>query len=191
MIGKLDQTLFASIQGLGLQAPWFDALAIFIATSFGILITGIAIVFVIFHHEKPRTPLSWSRLKRRMGEACVILGSAFFSWLVVVLLKFIFASPRPFITFTDLQTLLVHGSYDSFPSGHATFFAALGTALFIYHPRIGGFYLFGAVLIGLARIVVGVHFPFDIIAGFLLGIAVAFFVYKTLRPLGKRLLGLL
>jgi len=38
--------------------------------------------------------------------------------------------------------------------------------------------MFFALLIGLARIVAGVHFPLDILGGFALGIAVAFLVKK-------------
>ena len=40
------------------------------------------------------------------------------------------------------------------------------------NKKVGYFYIMGAILIGLARIASGVHFPIDIIFGYIIGIAV-------------------
>ena len=61
----------------------------------------------------------------------------------------------------------------SFPSGHATFFSALATALYFYHKRLGLWFGLGAVIIGLARIISGIHYPADILTGFGLGMLIA------------------
>ena len=67
----------------------------------------------------------------------------------------------------------------SFPSGHATFFMGLAVALFFIDKKIGYLFMFFALIIGLARIIAGAHFPVDILGGFILGslvsVSVAYF----------------
>ncbi len=188
MIGILDKNIFIFLNSLTAKSVFFDSTIIFLATSFGTLLTIGVFLFLIFHHDEAGSEYYFGKIKKKLGEASVILTSAFLSWLFVLILKDIFDSPRPFITYTEIKPLFDYGGYDSFPSGHATFFSALGVALFMYHKRIGIFYLSGAFVIGLSRIIVGVHFPFDIVAGFILGSFTSFFVYRALRPRVKRIL---
>ena len=103
----------------------------------------------------------------------------FFSGGLVIiidqLLKFLIQSPRPFLALTDVLPLFSETGY-AFPSGHAAFFSALALALFFISQKIGYAFMFFALLIGLSRIIAGVHFPVDILGGFLLGFGVAYFV---------------
>jgi undecaprenyl-diphosphatase len=57
----------------------------------------------------------------------------------------------------------------SFPSGHATTAFAAAVLLSLRYPR-GAVVFFGlAVLVGLSRVVLGSHFPSDVVAGAVLG----------------------
>ncbi len=60
----------------------------------------------------------------------------------------------------------------SFPSGHATTAFALATVLSLWYPK--GWWAWGALaaLVGWSRIVLGSHFPSDVLAGAVLGCAV-------------------
>jgi undecaprenyl-diphosphatase len=49
-------------------------------------------------------------------------------------------------------------------------------AIFLTHKKAGYWFMFFALLIGLARIIVGVHFPIDILGGFILGALIAYLV---------------
>jgi undecaprenyl-diphosphatase len=60
----------------------------------------------------------------------------------------------------------------SFPSGHATTAFALATLLSLWYPRWTGGFLALAALVGWSRIVLGSHFPSDVLAGAVLGCAV-------------------
>jgi undecaprenyl-diphosphatase len=60
----------------------------------------------------------------------------------------------------------------SFPSGHATTAFALATVLSLWYPRWTGGFLALAALVGWSRIVLGSHFPSDVLAGAILGCAV-------------------
>ncbi|MGE0002268.1 MAG: phosphatase PAP2 family protein [Fimbriimonadaceae bacterium] len=69
----------------------------------------------------------------------------------------------------------VYGA-SSFPSGHSTLVAALVVAMLLVGTgKRGATWLFAlwAVLVGLSRIAVGVHFPSDVLGGFALGASVA------------------
>ena len=67
-----------------------------------------------------------------------------------------------------------HGK--SFPSNHAANVFAAVAVLSWYFPRgRKGFYIF-AILVGMSRTALGVHYPTDVIAGAALGIFVGFFV---------------
>ena len=110
------------------------------------------------------------------------------AWLISYVIKDLVSAPRPFLVFaeSDMNLLFEWGGYNSFPSGHTTFFAALAVSLTFFHKKLGILYLFGALLIGLARIAGGVHFPIDILAGYALGGVVAYIVFKISYPQPRR-----
>lgn len=57
----------------------------------------------------------------------------------------------------------------SFPSGHATIAFAMAGVLSAYEPKFRTWFYALAVCISLSRIVVGVHYPLDVIAGAVFG----------------------
>jgi undecaprenyl-diphosphatase len=65
----------------------------------------------------------------------------------------------------------------SFPSGHAAFVVLMCAALSPGVPRQikWGLWIF-AMAVGLSRVVVGAHFPADVLGGAILGFAVAIVV---------------
>jgi len=64
--------------------------------------------------------------------------------------------------------------WSSFPSDHATLFFSLATGIFLISRRAGCLlYLYVLVFIALPRVYLGLHYPSDIVAGAILGIACA------------------
>ncbi|MCL4532317.1 MAG: phosphatase PAP2 family protein, partial [Actinobacteria bacterium] len=80
----------------------------------------------------------------------------------LVLGHFIFV-PRPFVAHQVL--LLVDAAHDSsFPSDHTTVASSVATAALLWKMPGRRLLLLGAVLIALARVYVGAHYPADVLA---------------------------
>ncbi len=93
-------------------------------------------------------------------------------WLVAELLKLVFRRPRPFTVVLDLPpTIIGEPTSFSFPSGDAAF--AFGAAVALGHvaPAWRVPALLFAVTVAFERVGVGVHYPLDVAAGALIGIA--------------------
>jgi undecaprenyl-diphosphatase len=111
------------------------------------------------------------------SEGLIWLGALLGSWLLNRQLKVFFRRERP-----PLPHRMVEESSYSFPSGHSVFatvfFAALALVLIDLIPRTRPwlralavlFCLMAAVLVSASRVWLGVHYPTDVIGGFLLGI---------------------
>lgn len=100
--------------------------------------------------------------------------------LLVNLLKRLFGRARPEL-FVDsglfqFQHFLNDWSFQSFPSGHST--TAIGTAFVIgfMAPRYFRLILLVAVMTGISRVVTGMHYPTDVVAGFVIGMLGAYAV---------------
>jgi len=90
------------------------------------------------------------------------------------------ARPRPFAAHDAV--LLLKPSHDpSFPSDHATFAFAVAVAVYLASRRAGIASLVVAAALGFSRVYVGEHYGGDVLAGALIGGAVAYGVYQ-LRP---------
>ncbi len=102
------------------------------------------------------------------GKPCAAyyLTLLFAVWAVVFALKSLFMVPRP-----ETGRILVDAAGYSFPSSHTAL--AFGTASFLQPVSGKSGYLFWiiAITMGISRIVVGVHYPSDVIAGIILGYA--------------------
>lgn len=106
--------------------------------------------------------------------------------VVVYSLKFLVAEPRPFLTLANVD-LLVHAEETySFPSGHATSsFAAAFVIGSKYKLNLKGRnysllcpLMIFAVIVGFSRVYIGVHYPYDVIVGAIIGILSGYFVLK-------------
>ena len=72
------------------------------------------------------------------------------------------------------------GKTETFPSGHAAVFAALGVGLLYISRTAGTLVLIYSLLVCLGRIYFGIHYPSDIIGGACIGIAAVLFARTKL-----------
>lgn len=65
----------------------------------------------------------------------------------------------------------------SFPSSHATNMFGLATLFTLFYPKRVIYFITFASLIGFSRIYCGVHYPGDVLGGFVLGAIIAWLIY--------------
>lgn len=183
----MNETIFRFFNNFASQSETLDALIIFSAEHLGyILIAILIIIFFAGGGQSSRNGVErglTSRSKKSFlaRDIIIIIFSAILAWLIAGAIKYSFPSPRPFLTLPDINLLFEHGAHDSFPSGHATFFSALATATYFYRRNLAYIFIIGALLIGVARITAGIHWPIDILAGYALGALVAYITYRLLK----------
>jgi undecaprenyl-diphosphatase len=148
------------------QFFWLDTLIIFFGQYFGYLLMAGLALFVVFAKER----------KREAMMVFYSLAAAAVSRLVITeIIRYFYHSPRPFMILNF--TPLIYDNASSFPSGHAAFFFALAAAVFLFHKKWGIAYFLGTLIISLCRIMAGIHWPTDILGGFLVGIISAVLIY--------------
>jgi membrane-associated phospholipid phosphatase len=101
-------------------------------------------------------------------RAAAAIGAAY---LLNQLIKLVVRRRRP--NLDDLPPLVKTGTQISYPSAHATTSFAGARALATALPAAGAPLYAAAAAMALSRPYVGVHYPSDIVAGALLGVAVA------------------
>lgn len=118
------------------------------------------------------------RDNRFKTEALMMLYSIGFAFLIYVVLNLgLPFRPRP-ETVSTIEPLIKHLPDNSFPSGHAIFAGSSILAGFLYTRRwIAWVLLITGVIMVLSRVLAGIHYPGDILVGFIIGFLGAFTVY--------------
>ena len=126
--------------------------------------------------------LDWNRLKRAQRRlAAAWLAVAWFflvaiagSGLIAAGLKLLIGRARPalyhcegLLSFHSMAFQAVHAS---FPSGHSTTVGAFCAAVALLFPRMRLAMVVAAFWFGFSRLMVGVHYASDVIAGLALGV---------------------
>lgn len=116
-----------------------------------------------------------------MFNFSLLFLSGFSAWFIANIFKNIFKINRPFV---DLNiNPLVRDVGFSFPSEHATVFMAITVSMFLINKKAGFVFLFLTILIGLSRVVIGVHYPVDIIGGFVVGIIISMIFVEIFKKI--------
>jgi len=109
---------------------------------------------------------------------CLIIGN--------MTLKPLIDRPRPYETDTSIILLIKPLNDGSFPSGHTLSSFAAATTLFLSYKTkaIPAFVL--ALIIAFSRLYLMVHFPSDVFAGMILGIAFGFMAHKIINNIYEK-----
>ena len=122
-----------------------------------------------------------TRRAHAMGVWQVALALLLALLVSEVILKPLIHSPRPFDVNSHARVIGARPTDYSFPSGHASSSFAGAVALAQAWPagRVAWFTL--AALIAISRVYLGVHYPIDVVAGILIGLACGYFVVGRTR----------
>ena len=119
-------------------------------------------------------PASFTRLLPLLSLALVAERGLY--WLVKNSLR----RPRPQESVPGFRSLITASDQFSFPSGHSSCAFLLATAMMLVYGAAAAPMLLWAAAVALSRVLLGVHFPGDILAGALMGSAIALLVAAQL-----------
>ncbi len=87
---------------------------------------------------------------------------------------------RPAQYMPGLRSLIIASDQFSFPSGHSSGAFLLVTCLCVIYGSVASAMLLWACCVGLSRVLLGVHFPGDILAGASMGCCIALIATRIL-----------
>ncbi len=164
LINPFDTTVYHLINGLAGHNSILDHLMIFFAKD---ALEIYALLFVI----------AWFALPKRDIEhrhALVMAGlSGIVALLINVIISHIWFRPRPFTVFSkgSFTQLIPHSHDASFPSDHASGSFGFAAGSWGYNTKwISWTFSVIAIIVMIARVYVGVHYPTDVIGGMVVGI---------------------
>ena len=178
MLWDINVNLFNFINHT-LQNSFFDSFMP-IMTHFGGFKFLFAFLLVIIIYSYIKNYQTINRI------AVLALISLLLTDLVVVLLKFSVCETRPFVALDNVHLLISEDDPFSFPSGHtaSTFSVVIIAVLNMkellkkHYKIVNLILILFSVLIPFSRVYVGVHYPFDVLAGFIIASNFAFLINK-------------
>ncbi|SFP75617.1 Signal transduction histidine kinase [Amycolatopsis arida] len=166
-VPDLSAEWYLDLAGLGAASP--EPLRAFVAFATEAVLGVFAVLFVV---------LWW----RARSGGVAVMARAVLAPVVTVLayavsetVKGLWEQDRPCRVLGDVATAVACPELGdwSFPSNHATIAGAAAVAVLWSSRALGGFAAGVAVLAAASRVVAGVHYPHDVLAGLLLGAVVA------------------
>ncbi len=142
-----------------LMNPVFDLIMPVITNEIFITLPALAVVLYFLFKGSRRV---------RLSIICMIVAVLLADAVAYRLIKPYFGRLRPCDILPGVHVLAQAGRF-SFPSNHAANMMALSVIAVYFYRKYGWLVFAAALLVGYSRIYVGVHYPLDVLAGFILG----------------------
>jgi len=187
-----DETLFSWINGIAGKVPILDWLMrLFGDDYFVVTIMSFLLLFLWFGYRSAP-----QRRTNQKAVLCAVVAVGLTGLLVHFLTTYGPDRLRPYDAYPDLVNLLAYARTDpSFPSESAAVVFAFATGVWLMRRgKLAAIMFVMAVLLGFARVYVGVHYPLDVLAGVVIGILssiAAFGILYIIEPLPTKFLKLI
>jgi undecaprenyl-diphosphatase len=170
----VDWRVYHSVNDFVWRHHWLGSFFKAIET-YGTILIAVA-AFALWFFSRPGGDRKW---KVAAGSS---LGAAAIGLAINRIIAAIYHRDRPFITHPSAHVFGAHKTDASFPSDHATAAIAIAVAVLLIDTGVGLAFLALAVLITMGRVIIGEHYPGDVLASVVIGIVVAFIVVRLGRP---------
>lgn len=172
----MNAHLLLAINGLAGKSSIIDHLMVFCA---------VYLIFIVF--AVAAGCLGYLLAKRDWLPVVYVVAALMVSFILLQIAAHIYVDHRPFVDY-HLHQLVAHAAGKSFPSDHTTAATAVAIAMLMFtrFKKIAIGLLVAAVLIGFARIFVGVHYPIDIAGGLLAGLLGSLIVFSVSKLIHKK-----
>lgn len=119
--------------------------------------------------------LLWPAVNRQAIDAeflCSIIIGFIIERPIYMFLKIFFKRDRPYVALKTRNYIRPADTF-SFPSGHTSAAFLIATLFSLFYPWTAPLAITWASMVGSSRVILGVHFPSDILSGALFGISFA------------------
>ncbi len=167
----MELLIFHAINHMG--RPALDPIFIFLSNrDIWWVVAGILTLGVILKRDR-RVWWAWLLVMVAVGISDAL--SAY-------VLKDLFQRPRPCHILHTVRLVIPCGNRFGFPSNHAANGMAVTVMAYLtFRSRWTWAFLVGTLLVGWSRIYLGVHYPTDVLGGYVVGAIVASFLYQLAR----------
>jgi membrane-associated phospholipid phosphatase len=171
-LSQLNHRLFDDINDFARHSRWLRTPLVDYA-KYGVVLFGLLLVL----------GLVFSRRGSARTLAAAVWACAAVLLAVAVNQPIVHAvrEARPFTGHPAVLVLVARSADASFPSDHSVMAGAAAAGLLLVSRRIGLVALVAAVVMAFARVYVGVHYPGDVLAGLVVGAAVAILGWVLVR----------
>jgi len=180
-MNSFDLALFDWLNSWAGKSPFWDDIFIFGAVALGWLIISVLFLVLafdlVFYLKSGFSEAKKAILRKsHWMVAHAFLSAVIAKYVFTDVIKYIFARARPPEVLEGINQLVFYTGGSAFPSGHASFFFAIAAAVYLWRPRWSTLFFAGAILVSVSRVIVGIHWPLDILWGAILGIFSAWLV---------------
>ncbi|PGX89802.1 undecaprenyl-diphosphatase [Bacillus cereus] len=162
---QLNIDTFRAINDLGKQYSSLNSTMVFLA-EYMVYFLGLIIIIYWFTQSRKN--------KMMIIQAMVAFVTA---EIIGKLAGKFHLNYQPFAVLPDVNKLVDHAVDNSFPSDHTILFFSICFSFWLVRKKTGSLLLTLAFCVAISRIWVGVHYPFDVVTGALIGIISALFSY--------------
>ena len=176
----MDFTLYKALNGFAFHHDGWEDLARFIESVAPLFFVALLAGLFLARGK-------WLSRSARHGVVAAALSAGLALALAKVISELV-ARQRPFVDHPHAAHLFVkHAADYGFPSDHASGAFAIAVALLLRHRPSGLIALAVATAIGVGRVMIGVHYPTDVLAGAAIGTVSALVLWhpSVRRPLAS------
>ena len=125
-----------------------------------------------------RGPAGWRRREAGLRMAVALPATI----AAVSLVGRLIERQRPFTKVPHTEQLVEHAPHRSFPSRHSACAAAMTVVALPTSPFVGTLMGLGALGLGVSRVYTGLHYPTDVVAGWLIGATIGIIARQKELP---------
>ncbi|PEC82151.1 undecaprenyl-diphosphatase [Bacillus cereus] len=169
----MNYTVFQWFNNFAGSSKLLDALMIAITNS--AVYVAILFMFILWFNNGKKV----SAIKKQYTVLYTTL-SVIIALLVNVVIHAVYYHPRPFVSH-DVHQLVPHAADSSFVSDHSVLVFSIAFVFLLRGEKLKYVALIWAVLVGISRMYVGVHYPLDILGAAFLTFITSGLVMQSTR----------
>jgi undecaprenyl-diphosphatase len=179
LISQLDFWIVKELASYTVHHAWL-AIVVYVAAQ-GVIVIPVLTLLVLWRKPEPI-----SHKHGNQKAALLAVMSLFLALAVKSVIVFLWFRARPYVTHPEMIRLPLNPDPSSFPSGHTIVaFSIAFSIIYSGLKKVGSWLLFVAIIVGLARVFAGVHYPTDILGGIVVSAWSAWYIHREASSIRK------